>query len=95
MSQDSGDIGIEYHTLELREPQGALVHVAGVPTPMPTALCPEPVTPIHAVTPALAYPPPQPEFVSPPPNTEEYLNADTSDVQPQYHTVTNILGAGS
>jgi hypothetical protein len=92
-SEDDGDITIEYHTLELGEPQGVQAHTAG--TPMAHAPTLEPATSVHAATPVSVSPPPQPKFVSPQPNTEEYLNANTDDIGPRYRTVSNILGAGS
>jgi hypothetical protein len=94
-SLDGGGIGIEYHTLELGEPQGAPVFAAGSPSPMPTALTPEPVTPVHIVTPAPASPPPQPEFVSPPPNAEDYLDVNVDGIEHRYHRIHDILEAAT
>jgi hypothetical protein len=59
-------------------------------------LSPEPTTLAHAATPVhAASPPPLPKFVSPPPNTEDYLDIDADDIEPRYRTVNNILGVGS
>jgi hypothetical protein len=81
-SEDDGDITIEYHTLELGEPQGVQAHTAGTPTPTAHTPTLEPATSVHAARPVSVSPPPQPKFVSPQPkfvspqpNTEEYLNA--------------------
>jgi hypothetical protein len=48
------------------------------------------MTPVYDVSPSS-----QPEFVSPHPNVVDYLDADIDDIDPQYCTVHNILGAGS
>jgi uncharacterized protein (DUF1499 family) len=40
-------------------------------------------------------PPPQPKFVSLPPNAEDYLVTDSDNIKARYHTVNNILCAGS
>jgi hypothetical protein len=63
--------------MELGEPQGAQVHAVGTLTPTP-----ESAMTVHDVIPASASPPPQPEFMSLPPNVEEYLDVDTNDIRP-------------
>jgi hypothetical protein len=49
-------------------------------------------TPIHTVS---ASPPPQPEFVSPPPNAEDYLDTDADGVEQRYHMIHDILRAAT
>jgi hypothetical protein len=92
--EDTGpgeDLVVEYHTMQLgSELPGAPVPMEDMPAPSPAAPTPLPATPAPAAT-----PPPRPEFVSPPPDAEDYLDADADDVKPRYHTIDNILGAGS
>jgi hypothetical protein len=94
-SQDGGGISIEYHTLELGEPQGELVYAVGTPTPMPATLSLKAATPIHATTPPPASPPPQPEFVSPPPKAKDYLDANADGIDHRYYRIHDILGAAT
>jgi hypothetical protein len=94
LSQDGGGIGIEYHTLELGEPQDAPIHATSTTT-MPAALSPEATMPVHTVTPAPTSPPPQPEFVSPPPNAEDYLDIDADGIEHRYRRIHDILGAAT
>jgi hypothetical protein len=73
------DLVVEYQTLELRsEPTGRKVHTEGTPKLSPSA------PPARHATPALAASPlPQPKFMSPPPNVEEYLDFDNDDIEPR------------
>jgi hypothetical protein len=88
---DGGGITVEYQTLDLgSNPQYVHEHAMGTPAPAPVMSSLKLATLAHA-----ASPPPQPEFVSPPSNAKDYLDADTGDIEPRYHTITNILGVGS
>jgi hypothetical protein len=90
---------VEYRALQLRSELSVapmLEEDMSVPTPaaLPPLLAtprllasPSPMTPVLAAT-----PPPQPEFISSPPNAEEYSDADADDDKPRHRNINNILG---
>jgi hypothetical protein len=90
---------MEYQALQLRSelPVAPMLEEdTSVPTPAalspllatPRLLAsPSPVTPVLVAT-----PPPQPEFISSPPDAEEYSDVDADDDKPRHHTINNILG---
>jgi hypothetical protein len=85
------DASLEFHTMEFEAERGGVpVRIVGTPTPSPTALAPELATPTPAVSPLQ-----QPEFISPPSNVEEYLDADAHDIESRYRTMNSILDATS
>jgi hypothetical protein len=73
----SGDeLMVDYLTMHFRsELPNTLVPLEGTPVPSPGVATPLPVTPVPVTT-----PPPQPKFVLPPLDAEDYLDADTDDV---------------
>ena len=106
----AADLVVEYHAMELGTGRVDVDTTAGAPeplaTPAPAAIPDTPVAGTPVMLPAAPTPPvtpapattwlPQPEFVLPPPNMEEYLDADNDDdVEPRYRTIDNILGAAS
>jgi hypothetical protein len=82
---------VDYHTMQFgSELLDTPIPLEGMPTPSPAALTPLLMTPIPA-----AMPPPQHEFVSPPPDAEDYLDANTDDIEPRYRNIDNILSAAT
>jgi hypothetical protein len=80
---------LEFHTIEFEsEGRGVPERIVGTLVTSPAMSGPEPTTLAPTASPL-----PQPAFVSPPSNAEEYLDAD--DVEPRYRTVNNILGIAS
>ena len=97
----AADLVIKYHAMELGNGHFSAEVVADSPEPPATPAAGTPATSPATSTPAAATPAPpasplpQPEFISPPPNAEEYWDADNDDVEPRYRTVDNILGAAT
>ena len=105
------DLVVEYHAMELGTGHIDIDTTAGalepLVTPAPAASPGTPVAGTQVMSPAAPTPPPvtlasattwlpQLEFVSPPPNVEEYLDAgNDDDVESRYRTIDNNLRAAS
>jgi hypothetical protein len=102
----NSELVVEYHDLQIGagdhyiditgggpESPTHSAHASGAPAPSPGA--PTVDTSAPPSTPQPPEPgagPLTPEFVSPPPNAEEYLDADNDDVEPRYRMLDNVLG---
>ena len=98
---------MEYNTIELGFGLFDAPPARSPEPPVTPASAPAPSAPMAQSSPTSPTPPTVdqgtpapatstiPEFVSPPPNAEEYWDADNDDVEPRYRTVDNVLGATS
>jgi hypothetical protein len=98
----AADFAFEHHVLEQEAVQYTLDPAPRSASPSPGPGTPAGGTPVQSpAVPAPSTPtPPEsplatPEFVSPPPDAEDHLDADADDVEPRYRTVDNVIGAAT